>query len=113
MVRNTLAGMNGNTPIVWRPVRPMALCGGANDPTVFWAPNGPVAQQLFASQGVTVQAWNLEDRASLPAGASGDAVFAGFQQAKTAAGSNLLAQYHGALVPPFCNALARGMFSAL
>jgi hypothetical protein len=113
LVRNTLAGMNGNTPIVWRPQRPMALCGGANDPTVFWAPNGPVAQQLFASQGVTVQAWNLEDRASLPAGAAGDAVFAGFQQAKAAAGANLLAQYHGGLVPPFCNALARGLFSAL
>lgn len=113
LAANTLAGMDGNTPIVWKPQHPTALCGGAADPTVFWAVNAPVAQQVFASQGVQVSAYNLEDRATLPAGASGDQVFGGFQQAKTASGSNAVAQYHGTLVPPFCNALARGFFAAL
>ena len=90
--------------------RPIALCGGANDPTVFWSFNAPVAQSIFAASGVTASTWNLEDRTSLPAGAVGDAVYAGFQQQKTAAGANATALYHGSLVPPFCNALVRGYF---
>jgi hypothetical protein len=113
MVKNTLAGVDGSTPIAWKPQHPVALCGGAGDPTVFWQVNAPVAQTLFAGQGVTVPAWNLEDRASLPAGPGGDLIYGGFQQAKAAAGSNATAQYHGSLVPPFCNALARSFFSAL
>ena len=40
----------------------------------------------------------------------GDAVYAGFQQQKTAAGANATALYHGSLVPPFCNALVRSYF---
>ena len=55
-------------------------------------------------------AFNLEDRATLPAGPLGDALFGGFQQRKAAAGADVLAQYHGALVPPFCNVLVRGFF---
>lgn len=113
-VTNTLAGMDGTTPISWKPKAPMALCGGLNDPTVFYQLNATVAQQVFATaQNVTVPAFDLETRATLPAGATGDLIYGGFQQAKAAAGSNATAQYHGTLVPPFCNALARGFFSAL
>jgi pimeloyl-ACP methyl ester carboxylesterase len=113
-VTNTLAGMDGTTPISWKPKAPIALCGGQNDPTVFYQLNTTVAQQVFATaQNVTVPAFDLENRATLPAGATGDQIYGGFQQAKTAAGSNATAQYHGSLVPPFCNALARGFFSAL
>jgi len=113
LVTNTLAGVDGTTTIVWKPQHPVALCGGAGDPTVFWAVNAPVAQQAFATQQVQVPAFNLEDRASLPAGVAGDQIYGGFQQAKQAAGANVTAQYHGTLVPPFCNALVRGFFSAL
>jgi hypothetical protein len=113
LVANTLAGMDGSTPIAWKPQHPTALCGGAADPTVFWAVNAPIAQQVFAGQGVQVPAFDLENRATLPAGATGDQLFGGFQQAKAASGGNAVAQYHGTLVPPFCNALARGFFAAL
>lgn len=113
LVTNTLAGMDGSTPVGWKPTRPLALCGGAADPTVFWAVNAPIAQQVFAAQGVQVPAYNLEDRSTLPAGATGDQIYGGFQQAKAASGANATAQYHGTLVPPFCNALARGFFAAL
>ena len=112
LVTNTLTGQDSATgqTIGWVPKRPIALCGGANDPTVFWSFNAPVAQSIFAASGVTASTWNLEDRTSLPAGAVGDAVYAGFQQQKTAAGANATALYHGSLVPPFCNALVRGYF---
>jgi hypothetical protein len=112
---NTVIGTDGigGTPIAWKPAHPVALCGGAQDPTVFWSINAPVAQQIFASQNVTVPAYDLENRASLPAGAVGDQLFGGFQQAKAAAGANAQAAYHGSLVPPFCTAIVRGFFQTV
>jgi hypothetical protein len=98
-----------NTLLGWTPKRPVALCGGANDPTVFFY-NSTDLQADFATRSVTVPTFNLEDRSTLPAGPVGDAVYAGFQQQKTAAGANATALYHGSLVPPFCNALVRGYF---
>ena len=102
-----------NTLLDWTPRSPMALCGGAQDPTVFWAINTPVAQASLASGGGAVWAYNLEDRTTLPPGAGGDAVYGGFQQAKTNAGEQVQARYHGTLVPPFCTALIRGFFQAV
>lgn len=115
VVTNTLAGVDGSTPIVWKPKAPMALCGGDQDPTVFWAVDAPVAAQLFASVGVTVPTWDLEV-APAPTDPTFP-VYAGFAQAKaqTAAvggAQAVQAAYHGTLVPPFCQALARGFFSA-
>jgi hypothetical protein len=54
--------------------------------------------------------WDLEDRASLPAGVAGDQIYGGFQAQKAAAGANATAKYHGTLVPPFCTVLVRGLF---
>jgi hypothetical protein len=99
-----------NTLLGWTPQHAVAMCGGAQDPTVFFAVNTKVAQADFASRGVPVPAFDLEDRTTLPAGPLGDALFGGFQQAKATAGANVQAQYHGTLVPPFCNALVRGFF---
>ncbi|HXD08376.1 MAG TPA: alpha/beta hydrolase, partial [Burkholderiaceae bacterium] len=59
---------------------------------------------------LAVPAFNMEDRASLPAGPVGDQLYGGFQQQKAAAGANATALYHGTLVPPFCTALVRGFF---
>lgn len=98
-----------NTLLGWTPKRPMALCAGKNDPTVFFF-NTSDMQADLASRGVLVPAFDLETRASMPAGVSFDMVYGGFQQAKAAAGSSVLAQYHGGLVPPFCTALMRGYF---
>lgn len=99
-----------NTLLGWTPQRPVALCGGAQDPTVFFSVNTTAAQADFASRNVPVPAFDLENRATLPAGAGGDLIYGAFQQRKAAAGADVLAQYHGTLVPPFCIALTRGFF---
>lgn len=106
---NYRKALQTNTLLGWTPKRPMAMCGGAQDPTVFFF-NTTDAQADFASRGVAVPAFNLENRASLPAGTNGDIVYGGFQQAKAAAGAAAQGQYHGGLVPPFCNVLVRGYF---
>jgi hypothetical protein len=100
-----------NTLLGWTPRRPgtVALCGGAQDPTVFYF-NTTDLQADLASRSFLVPAWDLESRATLPAGATGDQLYGGFQLAKAAAGANVQAQYHGTLVPPFCTALVRGLF---
>lgn len=107
----------------WTPAQPMLLCGGNADPTVFYNVNTQGAQAYFASKGVPAQAVMVLDVDTAPTAGDGfDAARAGFGQAKsatataaTATGGNAalaVAQaYHGSLVPPFCNAAARGYFS--
>lgn len=102
--------LQNNTLLGWTPQRPMAMCGGAQDPTIFYSVNTTAAQADFASRNALVPAFNLEDRATLPAGTQGDQIYGAFQQRKAAAGANVQAQYHGSLVPPFCITLTRGFF---
>ncbi|HLP31799.1 MAG TPA: hypothetical protein VK150_10580, partial [Geothrix sp.] len=85
------------------------------DPTVFFSVNTQAAQADFASRNVLVPAFNLENQESLaPLGTTTAALlYGGFQQKKAAAGDQVLAQYHGTLVPPFCTAIARGFFGAV
>lgn len=104
------ADLQTNTLLGWNPKHPMVLCGGQADPTVFYAVNTTAAAADFASRGINVTAWDLENRASLPADATGDAIYDGFQAQKAAAGTNVQAWYHGTLVPPFCETLVRGFF---
>lgn len=100
-----------NTLLGWTPKRPgtVALCGGAQDPTIFFF-NATDMQADFVSRNFLAPAWDLENRASLPAGTAGDQIYGGFQAQKAAAGANAQARYHGTLVPPFCTALVRGLF---
>jgi len=104
----------------WAPKRPVLLCGGNADPTVFYKVNTALMQGL----------WSAPSPLALPAGlltvldvdsASGGAadpfaaVKAGFANAKAGAaaqgGANAVVQsYHGTLVPPFCNVAARAFF---
>lgn len=95
-----------NTLLDWTPQQPMALCGGALDPVVFFDINTPPAQAAFAARGVQVPAFNLEDRSSLPEGAAADAIAQSFV-AKKAGGGN----YHAGLVAPHCIALAKEFFA--
>lgn len=101
----------------WTPTRPVAMCMGAADPTVF-ATNTSVAATEFGKRGVSalVRVFDLENAATV-----GAATAAAFQQAKaaTAADPNapgaspaekVVQAYHGGLVPPFCNAVIRGYF---
>jgi len=108
---NMRTAAQSNTLLGWTPKRPgtVALCGGAQDPTVFYF-NTTDMKADFALRNFLAPAWDLENRASLPAGTAGDQIYGGFQQQKAAAGANATAQYHGSLVPPFCVALVRGLF---
>lgn len=100
----------------WTPQQPMLLCGGKDDPTVFYQLNTQGAQAYFASKGVPTQAVTVVDVDSTPtAGDPFTAAKLGFAQAKAAAAAGgataVLQNYHGSLVPPFCNAAARGYFA--
>jgi Secretory lipase len=100
----------------WTPTRPMLLCGGNADPTVFYALNTSLAKAYFTSKSVPDLAVAVLDVDSAPTGATDPFALAkgGFAQAKAqaaAGGATAVVQaYHGSLVPPFCNAAAKGYF---
>jgi acetyl esterase/lipase len=94
---------------------PTLLCGGKNDPTVFYQMNTTAARGFFASQSVLPPQALVElDVDSAPTGPSDPfaAAKGGFALALAGAGASAPARYHGELVPPFCNAAARGFFAA-
>ncbi len=111
LTSNLRTAAQTNTLLGWTPKRPgtVALCGGAQDPTVFYF-NTTDMQADLAARNFLAPAWDLESRATLPAGTTGDQIYGGFQAQKAAAGANATAQYHGTLVPPFCTALVRGLY---
>ncbi len=113
---NYMKAIQRNDLLNWKPTAPMALCYGAQDPTVFGF-NSTDAQTYFAGRGAAVARWDLEDASTIPAG--GAAVKAGFDGLKASiaagpAGANgVVAQYHGTIVPPFCNTLVRSFFQTV
>jgi len=115
LTSNFRSDAQANTLLGWTPQRPgtVAMCGGAQDPTVFYFNTIDMQADLAARSSLPLEAWpawDLENRATLPAGTVGDQIYGGFQAQKTAAGANAQAQYHGTLVPPFCMALVRGLY---
>lgn len=104
----------------WAPRRPVLLCGGNADPTVFYKVNTTLMQSLWSAPSPLALPTGLLtvlDVDSASGGASDPfaAVKAGFAQAKANAaaqgGANAVVQaYHGSLVPPFCNVAARAFF---
>jgi alpha-beta hydrolase superfamily lysophospholipase len=101
----------------WTPARPVAMCMGAQDPTVFASNTGDAAT-AFATRGVgaLVKVFDLEDATTV-----GPTVAGAFQAAKGAvaadpnaagasAAEKVVQAYHGTLVPPFCNVVTRGYF---
>ncbi|MCJ0765872.1 alpha/beta hydrolase family protein [Variovorax terrae] len=112
----------------WTPTRPVLLCGGNGDPTVFYSVNTLVMQGFWTAPSPAAMPAGLLsvlDVDSAPSGASDPyaAAKVGFATAKSqtaaaavAAGatdggvSAVTQAYHGSLVPPFCNAAARGFF---
>lgn len=113
----------------WTPTRPIMLCAGSNDPTYsvntqrmqsFWSSPSPAAP---ATGLLTVL--NVD---SAPTGAADPYATAkvGFGQAKAATAAAAMSagasdggafavakDYHGVLVPPFCNVAARGFFQQM
>ena len=112
----------------WTPTRPVLLCGGSGDPTVFYNVNTQLMQAFWSSPSPAAPAAGLLSVLNVDSAPSSAAdpyatPKAGFAQAKanTAAaavaggasdgGASAVVQaYHGGLVPPFCNAAARGFF---
>jgi hypothetical protein len=68
-------------------------------------------QADFASRGVTVPLFDVEEAASLQAGKGSNEIFALFQLAKATYGDTAPEHYHGDLMPPACFALMRGSFA--
>jgi len=112
---NYRKALQTNTLLDWTPKHPIAMCGGANDPTVFYAINTTAAKTALSGKGVPVTAYNLEDATSV-----GPTVNGAFLQAQagtsaaagggTAGAAAVQGAYHGTLVPPFCNVVVRSYF---
>lgn len=114
VIKNDLRG--------WNPARPVLLCGGSGDPTVFYSANTQVMQGIWAANPY-VSVLNVD--VETPSGTFASAQ-AGFNLAKTqtataavtagatdGGASAVVQAYHGSLVPPFCNAAARGFFQTV
>ena len=106
------------------PHSPTLLCGGANDPTVFFSVNAGTMQAFWATTPAAALVTVLDLETGLGAGDPFTQAEAGFAQAKAAYAAQAVAAgatdggaqaviqaYHGSLVPPFCSAAARGFFS--
>ena len=110
----------------WSPTARTLLCGGANDPTVFFSVDTETMAAFWSNLPTgTVTVLNV-DPSVAPSGPYA-AIQAGFQASQaqelallqTAAGGGLtplaaeeelLENYHGASVPPFCTLAARTFF---
>lgn len=105
-----------NDLLSWTPARPVAMCLGAQDPTVFGT-NTSDAATYFATKGASalVTVFDLENAATV-----GPTLAGFFANAKANAAADptlgaspaerVLSAYHGSLVPPFCNIALRGYF---
>lgn len=112
----------------WTPMRPVLLCAGSGDPTVFYNVNTQLMQGFWSSPSPAAAPAGLltvlnVDSAPTSAADPYATAKGGFAQAKAGAaaaavaagatdgGASAVTQaYHGTLVPPFCNAAARGFF---
>jgi hypothetical protein len=107
------------------PKVPVMMCGGNGDPTVFFN-STKLTEAYFLGNGMPAAALTVLDVDSAPTGATDPyaAAKVGFGMSKTAAINAAIAAktdpvtavasaYHGGLVPPFCNAAARGFFTAV
>jgi pimeloyl-ACP methyl ester carboxylesterase len=115
----------------WTPTRPVQLCGGDNDPTVFYSVDTAVMQSYWSSPSQTAMSNGLLTVLDVDAASTGSSdpyatLKAGFAQAKqqvisaavnggaTDDGQSAVQQaYHGKLVAPFCNAATLGFFKSI
>jgi len=106
----------------WTPKRPMLLCGGRADPTVFYGLNTQVMQGFWSAPSPAAAPAGLVSVLDVDSAPVANDPFAavklGFAGAKAsvaaAGGANAVVQaYHGSLVPPFCNAAARAYFQQI
>lgn len=103
---------NGATsPGTWAPASPMFLCGGHRDPMVFFN-NTTIMQTYWANTSFhlpngLITVFDVDSNPNPPA----NAIQTGFAVAISGlSDSDLLQNYHGALVAPFCAAASREFF---
>jgi hypothetical protein len=111
----------------WAPNSPTLLCGGENDPTIFFSVDTLTMAAFWSTLPPNTVTVLDVDPAAGPSGPFA-AIQAGFQESQlqllaylqTPAGGGLsladaqlalLQQYHGTSVPPFCSLAARTFFS--
>ena len=117
--------LKGNDLRVWVPSAPVLLCGGDEDPTVFWF-NTQLMQGYWASQSTAVRATVLDLDATATSGEPYASLKSQFELAKQITAATAVAQgatdggasavadaYHAGLVPPFCLAAVRSFFANL
>lgn len=106
--------MQKNSLLGFTPKAPLTLCGGAADPVVFFDVNTAALQVDLSGRGIKVPVWNIEDRASLPAGPGGDRAYGWFDQVRTAVGGAdaFRPAYHG-VAALACASLAQQYFLSL
>lgn len=114
----------------WTPTRPVLMCGGSADPTVFYSLNTTLMRSYWSAPSPAQAAAGLVNVLDVDSAATTTdpygALKAGFAQAKQSAAqaavaggatdggaSAVIQAYHGGLVPPFCNAAARGFFQQI
>ncbi|MET1113460.1 MAG: alpha/beta hydrolase [Comamonas sp.] len=113
-------GLKANDLRDWVPERPLLLCGGRADPTVFFGLNTGAMQAFWSPPSASAMAPGLLSVLDLDAPVSGfDDPFAaaktGFALAKVSAAAQggplaAITLYHAILVPPFCHLAARSFF---
>jgi dienelactone hydrolase len=101
----------------WTPTAPTLLCGGDQDPTVYFF-NAQLMQSYVASHSPASPLQVLDLDSSVSAGGVEGSLQAEFQAAKAAlllSGgiAAVFNAYHDSLVPPFCLAAAISFFNAL
>lgn len=104
----------------WVPERPVLLCGGSADPTVFFGLNTGAMQALWSAPSPAAMAPGLLTVLDVDAPVTGAAdpfasIKTGFALSKATAAAQggvpaMQMLYHGVLVPPFCHLAARGFF---
>ena len=108
-----------NDLLSWTPTRPVAMCMGAQDPTVF-ATNTSDMATYIASKGAgsLMTVMNVEDAATVGptlagAFAAAKAATAADPSAGATPAERVVGAYHGGLVPPFCNVAVRTYFQGV
>ncbi len=101
----------------WAPGFPVFMCGGVNDPTVFYA-NTQLQAAWFATLPLPVNTVTTLDLESASGGGADPFAAAklGFQAALTtlaAGGAAVVAQNYHATVAPFCTASTAGFFRSV
>jgi len=110
-MRNVVSAPGKTSPAAWAPASPMFLCGGHRDPTVFFD-NTTIMETFWGNTSFHLPSglltvYDVDPGQNPPA----DPLQTAFSATISAlSNSDLLQQYHGHLVAPFCATASRTFF---